>query len=180
MTAEASIADAFEFVQYTDESMLPDIQRLVQADLSEPYSVFVYRYFVHQWPHLCTCVGEMIGTIICKAEQEQGIMRGYIAMLAVNKSYRRHGLGQALADRGIKGMVANGCTEILLEAEYCNTAALALYDRLGFVRDERLGKYYLNGSDAFRLKLWVGDGQDLSSAEQDTVLAEAVREGLEV
>jgi N-alpha-acetyltransferase 30 len=159
-----------EFVQYTNESMLPDIQRLVQADLSEPYSVFVYRYFIHQWPKLCTCLysrdlitgkrGEMIGTIVCKAEDEQGIMRGYIAMLAVNKTYRGRGLGLKLANIGIEGMKAMNCTEIMLEAEECNSAALSLYDRLGFVRDERLGRYYLNGSGAYRLKLWIGDGID--------------------
>jgi ribosomal protein S18 acetylase RimI-like enzyme len=34
--------------------------------------------------------------------------------------------------------------------------ALRLYEQLGFVRDKRLYRYYLNGVDAFRLKLWTG------------------------
>ena len=29
-----------------------------------------------------------------------------------------------------------------------------LFNTLGFVRDKRLMKYYLNGSDAYRLKVW--------------------------
>jgi N-alpha-acetyltransferase 30 len=41
----------------------------------------------------------------------------------------------------------------VLEAEESNTAALRLYERLGFTRDKRLPAYYLNGSDAFRLKV---------------------------
>ena len=45
-----------EYVDYTDESVLADIQRLVAADLSEPYSVFTYRYFLNNWPKLCICV----------------------------------------------------------------------------------------------------------------------------
>ncbi len=45
--------------------------------------------------------------------------------------------------------------QIVLETEENNTAALALYERLGFVRDKRLHKYYLNGHDAYRLKLWL-------------------------
>ena len=45
--------------------------------------------------------------------------------------------------------------QIVLEAEVGNEAALSLYGKLGFVRDKRLAKYYLNGSDAFRLKLWI-------------------------
>jgi len=34
-----------------------------------------------------------------------------------------------------------------------NKGALALYGRLGFIRAKRLYHYYLNGMDAFRLKL---------------------------
>lgn len=26
---------------------------LVDAELSEPYSIFTYRYFLRNWPHLC-------------------------------------------------------------------------------------------------------------------------------
>ncbi len=43
--------------------------------------------------------------------------------------------------------------QVVLEAEATNTSALRLYSRLGFVRDKRLARYYLSGSDAFRLKL---------------------------
>jgi ribosomal protein S18 acetylase RimI-like enzyme len=45
--------------------------------------------------------------------------------------------------------------QVVLEAEATNAGALALYERLGFVRDKRLHHYYLNGSDAYRLKLWL-------------------------
>ena len=41
--------------------------------------------------------------------------------------------------------------QVVLETEATNTAALRLYEKLGFVRDKRLPKYYLNGNDAFRL-----------------------------
>jgi N-alpha-acetyltransferase 30 len=85
------------YVDYTDESMVQDIQNLVSKDLSEPYSIFTYRYFLHTWPSLCICAyinGEMIGTIVCKAEPERDCpMRGYIAMLAVSKEHRKKGIG---------------------------------------------------------------------------------------
>ena len=41
-----------------------------------------------------------------------------------------------------------------MEAEESNKGAIALYLNLGFVKEKRLLRYYLNGSDAFRLKLW--------------------------
>ncbi|XP_031104503.1 N-alpha-acetyltransferase MAK3-like [Ipomoea triloba] len=50
-------------------------------------------------------------------------------------------------------MMESGCEEVTLEAEVTNKGALALYGRLGFVRAKRLFRYYLNGVDAFRLKL---------------------------
>ncbi|KAL8544267.1 hypothetical protein ACS0TY_004703 [Phlomoides rotata] len=50
-------------------------------------------------------------------------------------------------------MMESGCEEVTLEAEVTNKGALALYGRLGFIRAKRLFRYYLNGVDAFRLKL---------------------------
>lgn len=43
--------------------------------------------------------------------------------------------------------------QVVLETEITNKGALRLYEKLGFLRDKRLYKYYLNGVDAFRLKL---------------------------
>ena len=44
--------------------------------------------------------------------------------------------------------------QVVLETEITNKPALRLYENLGFVRDKRLFRYYLNGVDALRLKLW--------------------------
>jgi peptide alpha-N-acetyltransferase len=41
----------------------------------------------------------------------------------------------------------------VLETEYDNAPALTLYDSLGFMREKRLFRFYLNGKDAFRLVL---------------------------
>jgi len=41
----------------------------------------------------------------------------------------------------------------MLETEFDNTSALSLYERLGFIREKRLYRFYLNGKDAFRLIL---------------------------
>ena len=43
----------------------------------------------------------------------------------------------------------------MLETEYDNSAALSLYESLGFMREKRLYRFYLNGKDAFRLVLVV-------------------------
>jgi hypothetical protein len=45
--------------------------------------------------------------------------------------------------------------QIILETEVDNAAALALYASLGFIREKRLYRFYMNGKDAFRLVLPV-------------------------
>jgi len=45
--------------------------------------------------------------------------------------------------------------QIVLETEVTNKGALSLYERLDFSRDKRLQAYYMNGGDAYRLKLWL-------------------------
>ena len=35
---------------------LPQIRQLISNDLSEPYSIYVYRYFLYQWAELCFMV----------------------------------------------------------------------------------------------------------------------------
>lgn len=55
-------------------------------------------------------------------------------------------------------MIARKCEEVALEAEVTNSGALRLYEHLGFIRDKRLQRYYLNGNDAYRLKLLLPAG----------------------
>ncbi|CAH8496932.1 unnamed protein product [Schistosoma mattheei] len=148
------------FRQYIGESDLNSIIHLIANDLSEPYSIYTYRYFIYNWPKLCLLAvsedGNCVGTIVCKMEGDIGTVRkGYIAMLAVEENHRRIGIGSRLAQLAIELMIQDRCDEISLEAEVDNKAALSLYEQLGFYRDKRLLRYYLNGRDAFRLKLWL-------------------------
>lgn len=45
-----------EYVQYESELQMPMIMKIIQKDLSEPYSIYTYRYFIHNWPNLCFLV----------------------------------------------------------------------------------------------------------------------------
>ena len=97
----AAPAIKVEYTNYSKESEMLDIVAMIEKDLSEPYSIFTYRYFIHNWPDLCFLAfadGRMIGNIVCKADRNKGAYRGYIAMLAVEKSYRKHGIGELCTD----------------------------------------------------------------------------------
>jgi N-alpha-acetyltransferase 30 len=52
-------ADRLRYIQYEhslEGQYLPVIRALISKDLSEPYSIYVYRYFLYQWGHLCFMV----------------------------------------------------------------------------------------------------------------------------
>ncbi|XP_067847664.1 N-alpha-acetyltransferase 30 isoform X2 [Heptranchias perlo] len=89
--------DRIRYVGYESELQMPDIMRLITKDLSEPYSIYTYRYFIHNWPQLCflAMVGdECVGAIVCKLDMHKKMFRrGYIAMLAVDSKYRRKCIG---------------------------------------------------------------------------------------
>lgn len=48
-----------EYVSYGGEHHLPLIMNLVDQELSEPYSIFTYRYFVYLWPQLSFLVPKL-------------------------------------------------------------------------------------------------------------------------
>ena len=166
-----------------NEAQLPGLMALVAPALSEPYSIFTYRYFLQGWPQLCFLAharprdapgggggggggdlrsARLVGAVVCKEEVEgagtaAGARRcGYVAMLVVDPAFRKQGVGLRLAERAVAAMSAT-CDEIVLETEVANAGALRLYEGLGFLREKRLPRYYLSGSDAFRLKCaWPG------------------------
>lgn len=75
-------------VQYESESDLSIVKSLVDPELSEPYTIYTYRYFLHTWPQLCFLAfyeDEPFGTVVCKADVRRSHLRGYIAMLVVEK-----------------------------------------------------------------------------------------------
>ncbi|TFK69786.1 acyl-CoA N-acyltransferase [Pluteus cervinus] len=144
--------------QYMGESDLPYVMALVQSELSEPYVIYTFRYFLHQWPHLSFLAypsdpsdSTPIGVIVCKQSlHRDSTNRGYIAMLSVSKLWRKRGIASTLVRNSIEVMKEDG---IVLETEFDNYAALSLYESLGFIREKRLHRFYLNGKDAFRLVL---------------------------
>ncbi|KAJ7223058.1 acyl-CoA N-acyltransferase [Mycena pura] len=163
--------------QYSGEADLPHIMDLVQSELSEPYVVYTFRYFLHQWPHLSFLAypsdptnSVPIGVIVCKQSMHrEASNRGYIAMLSVRKDWRKRGIASALVKNSLDAMKEDGVDEVVLETEYDNSAALSLYESLGFIREKRLYRFYLNGKDAFRLVLSIPptdsyDGSDTTGS----------------
>ncbi|KAJ0160519.1 N-alpha-acetyltransferase 30 [Colletotrichum tanaceti] len=168
-----------QYIQYEhglEAEYLPAIRSLIAKDLSEPYSIYVYRYFLYQWGHLCFMAldpsdSSLIGVIVCKLEVHSShsppTRRGYIAMLAVASPYRGKGIATSLVKKAIDAMAQRNADEVVLETEETNTQAMRLYERLGFLRSKKLHRYYLNGNSAYRLVLL------LKTIDPDAVLEDS-------
>lgn len=156
------VENGFRFYSFDSSShdRFSEVSALIASHLSEPYSIYVYWYFFHQWPHYCFLVSEegsndIIGVIITKVEPHREVrMRGYIGMLVIDPKFRGKGLAKKLVKLGISKMIEwDNADEIMLETEVTNEAALHLYELLGFMRTKRMHRYYLNTHDAYRLIL---------------------------
>ena len=154
--------DEVVYHSYAGETELAGIMSLMQEYLSEPYSIYTYRYFINNWPELCimaSCGDRLIGAVVCQLEQIHidSLLtgKGYIAMLAVDQEFRKKRIGSTLVTKSIQKMIEIGCEEVILEAEVTNRGALRLYSNLGFIKDRYLHRYYLNAVDAWRLKLFL-------------------------
>ena len=157
--------DNIVYKTYPGEHLINEIINLMTEELSEPYPIFTYRYFLNECPESCIMAydklegNKFIGCIIgnCeKSKKKSSKKKGYIAMIAVNKSYRGKRIGKQLCEIFISQMKnIFKADEIYLETEVTNLMALKLYESFGFVRTKKLLNYYLNGNSAFRLKLWL-------------------------
>ena len=144
LESSGTAVDGIRYVPYGDEKespYLPAIRQLISKDLSEPYSIYVYRYFLYQWPDLCFMVGclpttlsvvmsdtfeqalddsdNLIGVIVCKLEPHRGgPMRGYIAMLATREEHRGKGIASRLVRMAVQKMIEKDADEVSLLLAY--------------------------------------------------------------
>lgn len=109
--------------------------------------------------------GELLGegrtVLLARAEQTLGVIAlrttGELAdlhRLVVAPSARRSGLGLALTTAGLTAVGHLGARAVILEVDYGNEAAIALYQRVGFEQLTARRDYYGPGRHALILKLY--------------------------
>ncbi|AAZ12300.1 N-acetyltransferase, putative [Trypanosoma equiperdum] len=156
-----------------DEEVMNFIVQLFTKELTEPYSSFTYEYFIFGWPDLtivaygydgedvpdASVKGKRVGAVVSRVSRKHidSPLRGYVAMFAVIPEFRGFRLGSRLVTLTIELMREKGCDEVYLETPTNNERALSLYLNLGFAKSKFLPRYYLDHSDAVRLKLWLKD-----------------------
>jgi hypothetical protein len=70
----AELPAELRYIQYEhalEKQYLPSIRALISKDLSEPYSIYVYRYFLYQWGDLCFMVFHSLSLHVSKPSPAQ-------------------------------------------------------------------------------------------------------------
>lgn len=83
-----------------------------------------------------------------------------ITNVAVAPEYRREGLGSELLRLLVKVCTERGIKTVNLEVKASNSAALALYEKFGFVRCGLRKKYYHNTDDAVLMYMETNEISD--------------------
>jgi mycothiol synthase len=83
--------------------------------------------------------GELAGTVALWGDWFDGRPVGQIEWLAVHPTHRGRGLGAALVVAALHDLRERGQTEALVETNSALTAAVSLYERLGFLPVSRRG-----------------------------------------
>jgi peptide alpha-N-acetyltransferase len=88
--------EEIEYKMYNKETKetIDKMAEMIGSELSEPYSVFTYYYFLEKWPQLCYIAyhnNNIVGLILGKLEPHSNnssvsgsTNRGYIAMIVVS------------------------------------------------------------------------------------------------
>jgi len=81
-----------------------------------------------------------------------GASTGRLYSLAIARAARGQGLATRLLQRAERQCRQLGCTSVRLEVAQGNHGAIALYDKLGYVKTTSIPGYYENGEDAWRMQ----------------------------
>jgi mycothiol synthase len=80
--------------------------------------------------------------VACALHWKEHQRRGWVKDIVVREGERGHGLGKALLRHGFRAYAARGAERVGLKVDSTNpTGALQLYEREGFVIDQRLGMW---------------------------------------
>ena len=95
------------------------------------------------------CIGlHLAGTLVAMASGWLVLDELQINVVAVDPTQRRQGLGRSVLEALMEEARQQGAIRATLEVASCNQAAIALYERCGFLTSGTRRAYYCDGRDA--------------------------------
>lgn len=128
----------------------PDIKKVLEIEMSsfdDPYpsNVLLEIYNLGAGFLVAQKDNSIVGYIIFWIRFED---EGHIISIAVDKDYRREGIGSKLVETAVEIFKKYSVKTIKLEVRMGNTQARKFYKKIGFKENKILEKYYEDSEDA--------------------------------
>ncbi len=134
--------------RYDDLDRIADI---VSASLGEYYPKSLYLEKSHDWED-GFIVGLVEGKLVAMLlGVVQGRFETRILMFAVERQYRKRGIGHELMQKFIELSLKRGATKISLEVRRSNIDAIRFYEKFGFQNTGVLFMYYSDLEDGLKM-----------------------------
>ena len=115
------------------------------------YSKSTLRYFLSL--RCADCLVAMEDTHIAGfILTEENPPLAHVITLDVSEKFRRRGIGSALLAESERNLALRGVRHVLLETATTNDAAVAFWQRHGYVVKATLKRYYLGRLDAYEMR----------------------------
>lgn len=145
------------------DSDLRDVININLTTLPEHYSDYFFESLLKELPEafiVAEYEGRIVGYIMCKIEfgfsnfKKLGfVKKGHVVSVAVLPEHRGKGIGKALMNESMNGVISRKCEEMYLEVRTSNDAAIKMYEGLGFIIKSKLRSYYRDGEDAYLMAI---------------------------
>lgn len=119
-----------------------EMHAIEAESFAAPWSEMSIRYEISQKHSVCFVAIDERGVLHGHAYMRHVINEGHINNLAVRPESRRRGIASRLAEALIQAALTREMIGLTLEVRTSNHAAIALYEKLGFVREGIRKNYY--------------------------------------
>jgi ribosomal protein S18 acetylase RimI-like enzyme len=138
------------------EEDLPDLLRLESYcfPADEMFNRRQLRYLL-RCPRVSTFLvraeGQVVAAAIVARRRTARGVHARLYSMAVAPKYRRRGFGRMLVKACMKSLIDEGIETLSLEVRQSNTAAIRLYESMGFTIDRKLPDYYGHRANGWRM-----------------------------
>ncbi|MBP3216988.1 MAG: ribosomal protein S18-alanine N-acetyltransferase [Lachnospiraceae bacterium] len=122
---------------------IPAAVEIEQACFSQPWSEDAYNAtLLLPFAHYYVAVDEERNRIVGTCGVREILGEGEVGNVAVLPAYRQQGIARALMTMLLEETTARGVQALTLEVRSTNTAAIRLYESLGFVQEGVRKNFY--------------------------------------
>ncbi|MFQ5969391.1 MAG: GNAT family N-acetyltransferase [Nitrososphaerales archaeon] len=150
-------------VRRCEQEDLPSVIDINMSTLPEHYSDYFFESILKELPEsflIAELDGKVVGYIMCKLEfgfsnfRKLGfVKKGHVVSVAVLDEHRGKGLGKALMQEAMSGLISKKTDEIYLEVRMSNESAIKMYEHLRFMIKTKIRGYYRDGEGAYLMAL---------------------------